>query len=376
MTAPPALVHVVWGAGFGGLERLVSDLVRVQAAGGMRVSVLACGNAEGDENLHRYVVPGVEVTGAGLRSGFDLRPSAIRAMAGAMAKADVVHLHAFVPSIAIAARRTGRPLVFTEHGLLGLERKRSLLEQVKQALKGRFLRRRVSLVACVSHWVADVVKAKYRVSEERVHCIPNGVDLAGVRATRSREEVLAAEGVDPSAWVMTVTARLARMKRLDRLLEAAARSGDSGRDWVLLIAGQGPLENALRDQCAALGLDGHVRFLGYRQDVWDLVAAADLVPVPSGLEPFGLVVVEAMALGRPVVAFADSGGPAEIVEQVGGGCLVADVQELAAVISEGRQAGASSRLRSLDQARFQALFDLRRTAAEYARLYATVLQGA
>ena len=51
------------------------------------------------------------------------------------------------------------------------------------------------------------------------------------------------------------------------------------------------------------------RFLGYRQKVWDLVASADLMPVPSGVEAFGLVVLEAMALGRPVVAFTDSGGP-------------------------------------------------------------------
>jgi glycosyltransferase involved in cell wall biosynthesis len=282
-------------------------------------------------------------------------------------------VHGFTPSVALAARRAGKPVVFTEHGLLSLGAKWPSRTAIKQTAKGFFVRRDVAIVACVSHWVAEAAGARYRVAPERVVVAPDGAYLQSIRAERTRDETLHAEGIDASGYVMVVTARLVDFKRIDRLLDALALLRESGRAWTLLIAGSGPLEPALRAQCARLGIDDRVRFLGYRGDVWDLVGAADLVPVPSGLEAFGLVVIEAMALGRPVVAFANSGGPVEVIQQVGGGCLVDSVEALATVIERGRSREPLPGFKPLDQTRFSETYSIEAAAGTYADLYSTAM---
>jgi glycosyltransferase involved in cell wall biosynthesis len=374
---PRRVVHVVWGAGFGGIERFVADLARAQSAtGSMEVGVLVCGAEPADDSLARYESPNVVVHAGSLRSGFDVRPARLRAIAEELRAYDVVHLHGFMPGASLAIDRAKRPVVFTEHGLLGLGHRWPSRTAVKQSAKGVYLRRSVHAVACVSQWVAQTAEAKYRLDPQRVHEVPDGVDFARIVATRSRDEFLRSEGIDPASWIMVVTARLVQFKRLDRLFKALASLDSGGRDWALLLAGSGPLEAELRGRAAALGIAHRVRFLGYRDDTWDLVNAADLVPVPSDFEAFGLVVVEAMALDRPVMAFADSGGPAEIVQTVGGGCIVETVEQLVRALEQSRARLPVAGLRPLDHDLLRRTYGIEAAAANYARLYDAACEGA
>jgi glycosyltransferase involved in cell wall biosynthesis len=156
MTRPRRIVHVVWGAGFGGIERFVSDLARAQAAetprdpavaqpaaAPMEVGVMVCGAEPADDSLARYESPDVVVHAGGLRSGFDVRPARLRVVAEELCKYDIVHLHGFMPGASLAVDRARRPVVFTEHGLLGLGRRWPSRAAVKQSAKGVFLRHRV-----------------------------------------------------------------------------------------------------------------------------------------------------------------------------------------------------------------------------------------
>ncbi len=119
------------------------------------------------------------------------------------------------------------------------------------------------------------------------------------------------------APVALALARLHEKKGLDTLLDAAKQI-DGLYVW---IAGEGPLEPALRAQSKALGLDDRVRFLGWRNDRGALLAACDLVAFPSRYEPFGTVTVDAWAAGRPLVA-ADAVGPAAYIEHGVSGLVV------------------------------------------------------
>ena len=135
------------------------------------------------------------------------------------------------------------------------------------------------------------------------------------------------------------------------LFEALGRLQRTGRAPALLVVGYGPLEADLRAQAGALGLS-RVFFLGKHQDVWPYYLAGSVTAVPSVTEPFGLVSIEAMACGRPVLASA-VGGLTEIVDEGTTGRLVpagdpaalaaaleqmlADRQGLAAMGSEGRR---------------------------------------
>jgi len=102
---------------------------------------------------------------------------------------------------------------------------------------------------------------------------------------------------------------------------------------LLLLVGDGPEERLLRSRAAELGLGGSVRFLGFRQDIPSLLALAEALVLPSLNEGFGLVLLEAMAMGKPVVASAVGGIP-EVVLDGRTGLLVppADPEALAVAI--------------------------------------------
>ena len=121
----------------------------------------------------------------------------------------------------------------------------------------------------------------------------------------------------PDAPVALALARLHEKKGLDTLLDAA-KEIDGLHVW---IAGDGPLEAALKAQAKALDLEDRVRFLGWRNDRGALLAACDVVAFPSRYEPFGTVTVDAWAAGKPLVA-ADAVGPAAYIEDGVSGLVV------------------------------------------------------
>jgi glycosyltransferase involved in cell wall biosynthesis len=134
---------------------------------------------------------------------------------------------------------------------------------------------------------------------------------------RSPEPVAPADGFDA---VVAFVGKFADWKRLDALLTAAASYERDGRRVLTVVAGSGPLEQqvAMNDLAAELGLE-LTYFLGPRQqsELATLFACADVGVFPSYREPFGLVFLECMACGTPVIG-ADSGGPRDfVVDAVG-----------------------------------------------------------
>jgi glycosyltransferase involved in cell wall biosynthesis len=143
---------------------------------------------------------------------------------------------------------------------------------------------------------------------ERIIYLPNFVPdsaAAGSIASGGREPLALALG------------RLHPNKGFDLLLEALAET----RNVTLWIAGDGPLRSSLERLASRLGIAGRVRFLGWREDVPQLLAAADLLVCPSLHEPLGNVVIEAWSAGLPVVATA-SDGPAALIQDGESGILV------------------------------------------------------
>jgi glycosyltransferase involved in cell wall biosynthesis len=148
----------------------------------------------------------------------------------------------------------------------------------------------------------------------------NGIDLRVFAngpecRARSRSRVFPRDG----KRLLLSVGRLAAEKDHAGLLRAFSRIADRCPDVELWIAGDGPLRDALLRQRAGLGLEDRVVFLGARNDVPDLMRAADVFVLSSRFEGFGLVVAEAMASGTLVVA-TDAGGVAEVLD--GAGVLV------------------------------------------------------
>lgn len=363
------IAHVLWRGGIGGIERFVADLVTAQAAlPEVQVGVVFAGEQHGAPGLEACDAPDVAVFAGGMRSTFDVVGPRFAAVVRRLSEADIVHLHGFTPSLALAALLSGRAVVFSEHGMLGHDDKMGTRGWLKQIAKGIYLRRRVVVVACVSAWVRAAAQARYRLDPVRVCEVRNGVRLEAIRARRSRVETLAAEGIDPDAFVIVVTARLVAFKRVERLVTAVGMLPPAGRPWKLLIAGDGPLREGLRGLSARTGVGENVRFLGWRDDVWDLVEASDVTVLPSSREPFGLVVLEAVALGRPVLVFEDALGPGEVLRAVGGGGIVRDVAHLAETLDALRR-GDDEQLAPADIELLWREYDIGAVARRYAAVY-------
>ncbi len=141
--------------------------------------------------------------------------------------------------------------------------------------------------------------------KERVHYLPNFAAAAALPPVARADHSTPAD-----APVALALGRLHDNKAFDVLISAVARTPQ----LHLWLAGEGPLRSALEGQVAALGIGARVRFLGWRDDVPALLAAADMLISPSRHEPLGNVVIEAWAAGVPVVATATAGPRALIAE--------------------------------------------------------------
>lgn len=148
--------------------------------------------------------------------------------------------------------------------------------------------------------------------KERVHYLPNFAD-----ATPLPPLPRASLATPDGAPLALALGRLHPNKGFDRLLEAVAQV----EGLYLWLAGEGPLDHALKRQARALGIESRVRFLGWRQDVAALFAASDMLVCSSRSEPLGNTIIEAWAARVPVIASAAS-GPAELIEAGKTGILV------------------------------------------------------
>lgn len=153
--------------------------------------------------------------------------------------------------------------------------------------------------------VADVMAHRLMVPRDRIDVIPRGRDGQALGSRTSERSARVRESLDvtPNTPLVLAAARHEFQKGLDVLLEAWPRVQDSIPHARLVVAGrEGNFSPRLRALIRELDLGGGVRLLGSRRDVPDLMVAADAFVLPSRWEGFGSVLLEAMALGTPVVA--------------------------------------------------------------------------
>jgi glycosyltransferase involved in cell wall biosynthesis len=268
------------------------------------------------------------------RTGY---PSALVTLARFLRRerVDVLHTHLFEPSMVgllagVLARTPVR--VTTRH----YSNYHTRIGKRWHVRADRLCNQMSHAIIAVSQHTADHIVEEEATRREKVHVILNGIDFSRVRVS------------DPSA-----PARLRRdLEAADRplLLLPGRLHPEKGQSYLfralpllrpqllrtplVLVAGGGSFEAAYRAEVTSLGCDDMVRFLGFRRDLPDLMAAADLVLLPSVAEAFGLVLAEALYLGIPVVATRVGGIP-EIVSDGIDGILVppADSGALAKAIT-------------------------------------------
>jgi glycosyltransferase involved in cell wall biosynthesis len=294
---------------------------------------------------------------------------------------DLVHIHQVTSGVIgrIAARLALRKIVVTESGLAAdhywIKNKVKLFlhTSVMHPLWNAFF---VDGLIAISGAVQESVIRREHISPKKVFCIPYGTDFFPSLSPERKAVARANLSLPQNSIIVGSAGRLTRQKGYENLLQALPGLIARCPNLLCIIAGDGESMSALREKTAALNISGHVRFLGWQKNISPVLDALDIFVLPSLWEPFGLVLVEAMAHGKPVVATAVNAIP-EIVENGRTGILVepGNTQALAdalAVLAQDPQRavamGMSGRMRA------EARFSRTQTTGKIESLYRTLLR--
>jgi glycosyltransferase involved in cell wall biosynthesis len=289
---------------------------------------------------------------------------------------DILHLHLFEPTVLglLVAMLARRPAIVTRHHSDAVHRLRpGLKKRVYSGLEG-WINRRARHIVAPSQRVRHVLTACEGVSAAKVSLVPYGQLGERFDAIRLLDPLEVQRRLDVGSPLLVCVSRLHVEKGHAFLLEAFARLHRELPGATLCLVGEGPEREALMSSVRRLGLDGSVRFLGWRDDALQIMWAADLVVHPSLQEALPSAVIEAVMLGCPVVA-SDVSGVRDVLGDSEYGLVVPPGD------ADGLWRAMAETLRGRDQAREKAAqgrvhvsryMDAERVAREHVVLYRAV----
>jgi glycosyltransferase involved in cell wall biosynthesis len=386
--------HPVLGGGETHVRRLGAHLV----ARGHRATVITRRGEAGwavEDEVDGIRVRRVPPAGPARIGKYLMVPAALRALAREGPRHDLVVVRSTrvlgVPGL-VGARALNRPVILQPetNGELsgealtwGWRRGRTLAPVVRGlvGVRNLWLRDADAFVAMSRRIRNEMLEAG--IPRERVAVIHHGVDTERFRPAEPRERDALRRSLGlPRGIVVAFTGRLLRGKGLETLVEAFGALAAARPDVHLVLVGSGEgqalsVEEELREDVRARGLDDRVIFAGRQDAVEDHLRAADLFAFPSVFEALGISLVEAAACGLPAVA-SRTGGIVDVVEDGRSGLLVTPgrASELASALATlardpGRREAMGDRARSVALARF----DERDAAFRYRALFRRVSRG-
>jgi glycosyltransferase involved in cell wall biosynthesis len=303
LVTPRKMLQIKGSAPFGGDCVLMLELGRAARERGFEVDVLAT-----DQRFREMIreeglgLVDLDVIRREIRPVWDLR--GLQRLTAFLSRSSyaLVHTHTTKPGIVgtLAARRARVPAIMHTVHLFPFHEETGKVVTAAYVGAERLAARWCDRIVTVSEHQRDWALRAGIGKPEQVIAIPNGVPTDRARPTRPPSEIRAELGVR-DAFVILSTGRLVEQKGLEYLIRAAAVLRADMPTARIVLAGEGRLRQQLSKLVADLGLGDFVTFVGHRSDVGDLLAAADLVVLPSLWEGLSISLLEAMAAGKPVV---------------------------------------------------------------------------
>jgi N-acetyl-alpha-D-glucosaminyl L-malate synthase BshA len=294
-------------------------------------------------------------------------------------KIDLLHAHVWNPAscrYAFSAASSRKiPIVTTEHDPFKL----SLIKNIfkKNSLK------KTKTVVTVSAANQKVLKELYPEFKGKFVVIPNGIDttwwhsqflrFTDLDRKKIKEELFLA---NENSLIIISVAELHERKGLKYLIEAIPEVSAKFPNIKLVIVGEGPERNELEKLVKKLGIENHVTLTGRQKEIPKLLKCADIFVLPSRREAFGLVILEAMITGLPVIASATGGIP-EIITDKKTGILVEpknSAEISAALIDLIAHPEKRQKLSAAGEKLVHEKFEAKKMAEEYEKIYEEYLK--
>lgn len=292
------ILHVASGREWRGGQRQTWLLARGLTDRGVEQRLVT---RTGSELARRAEAAGLIVVPARWSAGLD--PRALAKLVGAARQSDLLHAHDShaVTLAAAASAFTGRPFIAT----------RRMTRPLRNAVPWR---RAESVIAISQAVRAALIESG--IADSTISVVPPAIDVQQTAATRPGDWSTIPD-IPPKALVVIAVSALTEEKGIDILIDAMADARVVSAGVHCVIAGAGPETGVLALRASALQGSGRVHFMGQIAEPLPLIAAASVLVVPSREEAFGTTILDALALGVPVVG-AEVGGIPEALAQGGG----------------------------------------------------------
>jgi len=363
------IAFVVGTLNTGGIEKMVSDLSLSLREKGWYVLVVCISHRKG-KFLDQLLANGVQVEECSIKKSF----FAFRfAQLLRQNKVEVVHSHvAFsMPWQVMGSRMAGiTNIIFTQQNEYQ-NWSNNWIRRIRYKLYFVLFFRFISSYTCVSFSVRKSLSPLTGVPENNFLVIPNAVDLkAFVSDENLRKQQRAAMDISPNTKLVGIVARFAPQKGHNILLEAFATVTRRVPDVRLLLIGSGDLEQSLRTQSKTLGIENQVIFFGNTLEINAMLNAMDVFILSSWWEGFGICLIEAMAVGLPIVTTRVAGvcnfiPPGEIFRVVEPGDAEAMSEQLISLLEKPVE--REQRTRQIQSAKDN--FRMENIVAQYVILY-------
>lgn len=367
------ILHIVHRLTFGGAERVLVNYLN----GSQGHHHVVCSFFEADSFAAEIKDSNIQLINLNKKVGNDTSIPRKLAKICDDFKIDVIHCQGWGTYLEglICAKIIKRRIkfVFAFHGKTIADLEGVPLRRVLAQRLGSYLGD--SIIAPSKEMCLDYAKS-YGVSASRIRVIHNGVDTQlfspknGVSGTKQQI------GFDPGDIILGCVARLDPVKNFPGLIRAFADARKNDNAFKLLIVGDGPQMDDLKNLTAELGVTDSVVFTGRRDDVPDCLQAMDFYVQASFYEGFSMTILEAMSCGLPVIAY-DVGGTNEIVKNGVNGILLLEGHEETDSLEKAISSLAlnqEKRLRMGENARtvVEEQFSLKKMNSMYDQLFATV----
>lgn len=360
MNAKPNILLTVPRLNIGGAESYVATAAACLAERGYNVSLASWGGHLADklsrQGIRHFLIP--------IRLHVGLAAFLLERVIKQQ-KIDLVHANSAAAGLAAvrACTHLGVPCVYTAHGVLGHDPREQALGQADR-------------IICVSDFLRRLIIER-NFPEKRLVTLYNGVDTNLFYPNPAAGQAMRAKlGIKPEEFVIGIVSRIRNLHDKGHADVLAMLHRYAAQDnWKLLVVGKGRGFSALKSEVKRLGLTGKVCFAGFYEDVQPIMAAMDILALPSNFETFGLVLAEANAMGKPVVAYSVGGVPEAIADNETG--FLVDKGDLSGLYEKIRRLAGdrklTDRMGAAGRLRVQQQFTKEKMADQLIALYQTVL---